>query len=198
MIKFTLTLSSEDDSNPRPIFESITPSPSPKASSLTIRPLFHESNESGIPVSPSLPPNPHPSPTIPSFWKENPSRPLSPLYFSEDDPASDCFNSLSRPTTPLLRARLSSALSCPASPSTSHALFSNVSRRLRALSPSPSLTRATSPVPSRPMSPVSRPTSPILQAFNVEYWVPEKDPTEGIDVIEIMVTREVSVCVEES
>ena len=48
------------------------------------------------------------------------------------------------------------------------------------------------------MSPVSRPTSPILQAFNVEYWVPEKDPTEGIDVIEIMVTREVSVCVEEN
>jgi hypothetical protein len=55
-----------------------------------------------------------------------------------------------------------------------------------------------SSVPSRPTSPTSRPTSPILQVFNVENWIQERDPTEGIDVIEIMVTKEISVRIEES
>jgi len=50
-----------------------------------------------------------------------------------------------------------------------------------------------SPDASRPTSP----TSPILQAFNIENWVPDRDPTEGIDVIEIMVTKEISVTIEE-
>jgi hypothetical protein len=45
---------------------------------------------------------------------------------------------------------------------------------------------------------MSRPTSPVLQAFNIDNWVSEKDPTEGIDVIEIVVTKEISVCVEET
>lgn len=55
-----------------------------------------------------------------------------------------------------------------------------------------------SPVPSRPISPTSRPTSPVLQAFNIDNWMPERDPTEGIDVIEIMVTKEISVRIEET
>jgi hypothetical protein len=56
------------------------------------------------------------------------------------------------------------------------------------------MTHLISPVPSRPTSP----TSPILQAFNIDNWIPEKDPTEGIDVIEIMVTKEISVRIEET
>ena len=47
-----------------------------------------------------------------------------------------------------------------------------------------------------PMSPLSWPSSPVLQAFNIDNWVPERDPTEGIDVIEIMVTKEISIHVE--
>jgi hypothetical protein len=46
------------------------------------------------------------------------------------------------------------------------------------------------------MGPLSWPTSPVLQAFNIDNWVPERDPTEGIDVIEIMVTKEISIQVE--
>ncbi len=45
---------------------------------------------------------------------------------------------------------------------------------------------------------MSPPTSPVLQAFNVDNWMPERDPTEGIDVIEIMVTKEISVRIEET
>jgi hypothetical protein len=71
-------------------------------------------------------------------------------------------------------------------------MFSTVSRRLRALSSTPSMTNLISPVPSRPTSP----TSPILQAFNVDNWMLERDPTEGIDVIEIMVTKEISIRIE--
>jgi len=37
-----------------------------------------------------------------------------------------------------------------------------------------------------------------LQAFSVDNWVPERDPTEGIDVIEIFVTKEISICIEET
>jgi hypothetical protein len=56
------------------------------------------------------------------------------------------------------------------------------------------MTHLISPDPSRPTSP----TSPILQAFNIDNWVPVRDPTEGIDVIEIMVTKEISVSIEET
>jgi len=45
---------------------------------------------------------------------------------------------------------------------------------------------------------MSVPTSPILQAFNINNWMPESDPTEGIDVIEIFVTKEISICIEET
>lgn len=109
---------------------------------------------------------------------------------------SDHLSPMSCPTSPLLRS--SNAFPCPTSPPTSHAMFSNISRRLRALNSTPGLFRGTSPVPSRPTSPMSRPTSPILQAFSVDNWIPEKDPTEGIDVIEIFVTKEISICIEET
>ncbi|KAI0250059.1 hypothetical protein BJV78DRAFT_1283520 [Lactifluus subvellereus] len=208
LIKFTLTLSSEGDSKSSQNPESTAPrlmSPSPRVSSLTIRPtqpLFHEDSDSeGIfspPVSPTLaalPLNPHPSPMSPHSWKSASPRPLSPLYYPADGSALDRFETMSCPTSPLLRVGSPSPFPYPTSPSACHAMFSSVSRRLRALSPSPSLSRATSPVPS---SPLSRPTSPVLQAFNVEHWAPERDPTEGIDVIEILVTKEISVCIEES
>jgi hypothetical protein len=45
---------------------------------------------------------------------------------------------------------------------------------------------------------MSGPTSPVLQAFNIDNWIQERDPTEGIDVIEIMVTKEISICIEET
>ncbi len=108
---------------------------------------------------------------------------------------SDHSSTMSCPTSPLLRP--SNAFPCPTSPPACHAMFSDVSRRLRVLSFTPSLVRGASPAPSRPTSPISRPTSPILQAFSVDNWVPERDPTEGIDVIEIFVTKEISIHVEE-
>ena len=205
LLKFTLTLSSEDDSKSCQIPESTAlrlMAPSPRVSSLTIRPThFYDDNDSegtfSPPISPTLgalPLNPHPSPTSPRFWKSTSPRPLSPLY-PADGSALDRFETMSCPTSPLLRVGSPSPFPYPTSPSACHAMFSSVSRRLRALSPSPSLSRSTSPVPS---SPLSRPTSPVLQAFNIENWAPEKDPTEGIDVIEIMVTKEISVCIEES
>ncbi len=120
-----------------------------------------------------------------------------PLYDRFDGcSTSDHLCPMSCPTSPLLRS--SNAFPCPTSPPTCHAMFSNVSRRLRALNSTPCLVRGASPVPSRPTSPMSRPTSPILQAFSVDNWVPERDPTEGIDVIEIFVTKEISICIEET
>lgn len=121
----------------------------------------------------------------------------SPALYDRFDSCSTSvhLSPTSCPTSPLLRP--SNAFPCPTSPPTCHAMFSNVNRRLRALNSTPCLVRGTSPIPSRPTSPMSRPTSPILQAFSVDNWVPEKDPTEGIDVIEIFVTKEISVCIEE-
>jgi hypothetical protein len=211
LIKFTLTLSPEDDSKSCQIPESTHPplvAPSPRTPTPTIQPMrphSYEDNESerafSRPLSPSLaslPLNPHRSPASPNFRKRTTPRPPTPLYFSASGSASDCLNSMSCPTSPHLRVGSTSPLPYPPSPSARQAMFSNVSRRLRTLNPSPNLSRVTSAVPSRPMSPMSQPTSPVLQAFNMEHWAPERDPTECIDVIEIMVTREVSVCIEES
>ena len=75
-------------------------------------------------------------------------------------------------------------------------VFSDESRQLRALGSTPSVAPGMSSLACCPMSPVSWATSPVMQAFNVDNWVPEKDPTEGIDVIEIMVTKEISIHVE--
>ncbi|KAF8262197.1 hypothetical protein EI94DRAFT_1809122 [Lactarius quietus] len=135
----------------------------------------------------------------PSTDEERQAR--SPASMPPYDRFDSCSTSVhlsptSCPTSPLLRP--SNAFPSPTSTPTCHAMFSNVSRRLRALNSTPCLVRGASPVPSRPTSPMSRPTSPILQAFSVENWVPEKDPTEGIDVIEIFVRKEISVCIEET
>lgn len=122
----------------------------------------------------------------------------SPALYDRFDSCSTSvhLSPMSCPTSPLLRS--SNALPRPVSPPTCHAMFSNVNRRLRVLNSMPCLVRGASPVPSRPTSPMSRPTSPILQAFSVDNWMPEKDPTEGIDVIEIFVTKEISVRIEET
>lgn len=76
-------------------------------------------------------------------------------------------------------------------------MLSNVNRRLRALGSTSSITHEISPDPPRPMSP-SWPTSPVLQVFNIDNWIHDRDPTEGIDTIEIMVTTEISVRIEET
>jgi hypothetical protein len=36
----------------------------------------------------------------------------------------------------------------------------------------------------------------VLQAFAFENWVPARDPTAGIDVIEVVVTKNINVCIE--
>jgi hypothetical protein len=165
--------------------------------------IFSRPN-SPSPISPAQ--SPLAGPGDHYFWKiaspstdeERPAR--SPASIPHYDRFDSCSTSIhlspmSCPTSPLLRP--SDAFPCTTSPPTSHATFSNVSRRLRALNSTPCLVRGASPVPSRPTSPMSRPTSPILQVFSVDNWAPEKDPTEGIDVIEIFVTKEISVCIEE-
>jgi hypothetical protein len=155
------------------------------------------------PISPAL--SPLSGPGDQHFWqmaspdgeeRQARSPALGPLYDRLDGGStSDHLSPMSCPTSPLLRS--SNAFPCPTSPPTCHA---NVSRRLRALNYStPCLVRgASSPVPSRPTSPISRPTSPILQAFSLDHWVPERDPTEGIDIIEIFVTKEISIRIEEA
>jgi len=205
--------SSEDD--PRscqlPVPSIVAPSPKPATHNFVQpgRPLFHrdESPESIFsrrdsppPMSPPLSPQ---WPTSPHFWRSACSsplgwldRPLSPHYHPFDSSASDRWESMSCPTSPVLRP--SKPLPSPASPSPCHVPLQIVRRRLRVLSSESGVTRGTSPVPSRPMSPMSVPTSPILQAFNINNWMPESDPTEGIDVIEIFVTKEISICIEET
>ena len=151
-------------------------------------------HSSQSPISPAL--SPLLGPGDQHFWQiassnsdERQARSPGPLYDRFDGcSTSSHLSPMSCPTSPLLRS--SNAFPCPTSPPTCHAMFSNVSRRLRALN-------STSPVPSRPTSPISRPTSPILQAFSVDNWVTERDPTEGIDVIEIFVTKEISIRIEE-
>jgi hypothetical protein len=213
-IKFPV--SSDDDfkshQHPEvPLSSLVAPSPRvPHTSRRPMRPLFHENDSSeGIfshsaissPVSPPL--SPQSRPTSPRFWKSAcsspigwPARPLSPSYYRFNSLTSDRWDSMSCPTSPILRP--SKPPPTPTSPTACHAMFSTVSRRLRALSSTSNMTHWKSPVPSRPTSPMSRPTSPVLQAFNIDNWVSERDPTEGIDVIEIVVTKEISVCVEET
>jgi hypothetical protein len=208
LIKFPT--SSDDDFKTRQLPEIPLPSlvaPSPRVSHTSrrrpLRPLFHQNDESEIvfsrpaspsPISPPL--SPQSRPTSPHFWKSACSSPLgwfaapqSPSNCRFNSPTSGRWDSMSCPTSPILRP--SRPLPTPTSPTACHAMFSTVSRRLRALSSTSSLI---SPDLSRPTSP----TSPILQAFNIDNWVPDRDPTEGIDVIEIMVTKEISVTIEET
>ena len=194
-----------------PVPSLVAPSPRvPHSSRRPVRPLFHENDslERGFsrpaipsPMSPPL--SPQSRPISPRFWKSAcsspigwPARPLSPSYYRFNGLTSNRWDSMSCPTSPILRP--SKPLPTPTSPTACHAMFSTVSRRLRALSSTSNTTHWKSPVPSRPTSPMSRPTSPVLQAFNIDNWVSGRDPTEGIDVIEIVVTKEVSVCVEET
>jgi hypothetical protein len=205
-------VSSDDDFKSRQLPE-IPPrplvAPSPRASHTSrrpVRPLFHQDDGSERKFSRPdipLPMSPPSSPTSPRFWKSACSSPLgwhtcplSPSYCRFNSLTSDRWDSMSCPTSPILRP--SKPLPTPTSPTACHAMFSTVSRRLRALSSTPSMAHWISPVPSRPISPTSRPTSPVLQAFNIDNWMPERDPTEGIDVIEIMVTKEISVRIEET
>jgi hypothetical protein len=206
-----LPTSSDDDFKTRQHPEIPLPSlvaPSPRVSHTSrrpLRPLFYQNYGSEIsfscpasppPVSPPL--SPQSRPTSPRFWKSAcssplgwPAAPLSPSNCRFSNLTHDGWDSMSCPTSPILRA--SRPLPSPTSPTASHAMFSAVSRRLRALNSTPSMTRLISPIPSRPTSP----TSPILQAFNIDNWIPERDPTEGIDVIEIMVTKEISISRED-
>ncbi|KAI9508392.1 hypothetical protein F5148DRAFT_916296 [Russula earlei] len=200
-IKFPTT--ADDDPRSPHIHDHIASSPRISHSfTLPTRPLFHRSESPerifSRPSSPS-PMSPPTRPTSPHFWKSAcsspqawPERPLNPHYHRFDGFASE---SMSCPTSPLLRPSI--PFPSPTSPSASHANFSAAIRRLRVLSSMSCMSQAISPVPSRPTSPMSGPTSPILQAFNIDNWVPDRDPTEGIDVIEIMVTKEISVRVEE-
>jgi hypothetical protein len=166
-----------------------------------LQPLFYQDDGSEIvfsrPVSPSpiSPPlSPQSRPTSPRFWKSACSSPLgwlaaplSPSNCRFNNPTSDGRDSMSCPTSPIIRP--SRPVPTPTSPTACHAMFSTVSRGLRAMSSTSSMGHLISPVSSRPTSP----TSPILQAFNVDNWIPDRDPTEGIDVIEIMVTEEITV-----
>lgn len=210
LIKFPT--SPDDDFKTRQRPEIPLPSlvaPSPRVSHPSkrpLRPLFHENDSSEIifsppttpsPISPPL--SPQSRPTSPRLWKSAcssplgwPAAPLSPSYCRFNNLTCVRWDSMSCPTSPILRP--SRPLPTPTSPTASHAMFSSVSRQLRALSSTSSTTRSISPVPSRPTSP----TSPILQAFNIDNWMPERDPTEGIDVIQIMVTKEISIRYEET
>ena len=208
LIKFPT--SSDDDFKTRQLPEIPLPSlvaPPPKVSHTSrrrpLRPLFHQNDGSEIsfsrpaspsPISPPL--SPQSRPTSPRFWKSACSSPLgwlaaplSPSNCRFNEPTSGRWDSMSCPTSPILRP--SRPLPTPTSPTACHAMFATVSRRLRVLSSTESLMSPDSPRPTSP-------TSPILQAFNLDNWVPDRDPTEGIDVIEIMVTKEISVCIEET
>ena len=208
LIKFPV--SSDDDlkthQHPEiPLPSLVAPSPRvPHTSRRPLQPLFHQNDSSErifsrpagpSPISPPL--SLESTPTSPRFWKSAcssplgwPAAPLSPSNCRFSNQTHDGWDSMSCPTSPILRP--SKPLPTPTSPTACHAMFSTVNRRLRALSSTSSMTH------SRPMSPTSWPTSPVLQAFNIDNWVPERDPTEGIDVIEIMVTKEIRVCIEET
>ncbi|KAH9175047.1 hypothetical protein EDB89DRAFT_435420 [Lactarius sanguifluus] len=204
-------ISSEHDPKPLQGPENAIPSfvaPLPRVPNtfmLSMQPLVQQNDtparvfsrpSSPSPISPALSPLSGPGDhhfwqmTSPNTEERQARSPASgPLYDHFDGcSTSNHLYPTSCPTSPLLRS--SNAIPCPTGPPTCHAMFSNVSRRLRALN-------STSPVPSRSTSPISRPTSPILQAFSVDNWVPERDPTEGIDIIEIFVTKEISIHVEE-
>lgn len=201
--------SSDDDFKMRQLPEISLPSlvaPSPRVSHTSrrrpLRPLFHQDDGPEIifsrpaspsPISPPL--SPQSRPTSPHFWKSACSSPLgwlaaplSPSNCRFNSPTSGRWDSMSCPTSPILRP--SRPLPTPTSPTARHAMFSTVSHQLRALSSTSSLI---SPDLSRPTSP----TSPILQAFDFDKWMPDRDPTMDIEVIEIMVTKEISVRVEE-
>jgi hypothetical protein len=203
LIKFPL--SPGDDSKSLQITERLLPS-SPKLSHTLMppmQPLFlHDDSLDRIfsrpgsptPISPPL--SPESRPTSPPFWKSAcqspigwPTRPLSPSNDRFYGSSSERWGPMSCPTSPLLRP--SNPLPPPASPSASHVTFSDVSRRLRVLSSTSTVT------PGTPVPPCTSPlSSPIVQAFNVDNWMPERDPTEGIDVIEIMVTQVITQHVE--
>lgn len=203
LTKFPVT--SEDDPKSCQIPERHLPflaAPSPKISHTSarpIRPLFLQDDGSrrifSCPSSPSAispPLSPWSGPMSPHFWKS--SCPV-PSYHGFDSLVSDRCGPMSCPTSPVLRP--SNPLPSPTSPSPCHAMLSNVNRRLRALGSTSSITHEISPDPPRPMSP-SWPTSPVLQVFNIDNWIHDRDPTEGIDTIEIMVTTEISVRIEET
>ncbi|KAH9965445.1 hypothetical protein BC827DRAFT_857290 [Russula dissimulans] len=174
------------------------------------RPLFYRNEsperifsrrDSPPPVSPPLSSQ---WPTNPRLWRSAcpspsgwPDRPLSPHSYPFDSSASDGWGSLSCPTSPVLRP--SNPLPSPTSPSPCHRPLQttmSTMRRLRVLSSESGVIRRMSPFPSRPISPLSRPTSPVMRALYPDNWNSERDPTDGIDVIEIFVTTETSVIEE--
>ncbi|KAI0262210.1 hypothetical protein BC834DRAFT_972211 [Gloeopeniophorella convolvens] len=141
-------------------------------------------------MSPGWFPLPTASSSI-GFW---PSMPASPREWFSSRPGSpsvapyhDLLSALSCPTSPLL------GRSNPPPESPGHATLSGVGRKLRSLGSSGNDVREASPPPSRAMSPILRPITPLVQALGMDNWAPERDPTEGIDVIEIMVTKEIIV-----
>lgn len=205
---------SDDDSKSRQFTLPSLMAPSPKVSHSfmqSMQSLFlHEDSSEGIfsrpnspsPISPPV--SPTSRPTSPRFWKRackspvgSDTGPLSPPFhrFKFEGLPSESWGPMSCPTSPLLQP--SNPPPSPTSPSASRPMvFSDESRRLRALGSTSSVAPGMSSLSCCPMSPLSWPTSPVVQAFNIDNWVPERDPTEGIDVIEIMVTKEISIQVE--
>jgi hypothetical protein len=220
LIKFPVL--SEDGSKSRQVTKSRSPLPSLTVTSPRVshkfmqpmQPLFLRNDgserifsppSSPSPISPPL--SPQSRPTSPQFWEsacpsptEWPTRPLSPPYCRVDDLSSERWGPMSCPTSPLLPP--SNPPPSPTGPSLCDAKkYSIISRRLRALGSTASsvpvpVTPGT-PVPGCRLNPFARPTSPVLQGFNVDNWVSERDPTEGIDVIEIVVTKEISFHIED-
>jgi len=205
---------SDDDSKSRQVTLPPLMAPSPKVSHSfmqSMQSLFLHDDGSerffsrpGSPSPISPPVSPKSRPTSPRFWRRacqspvgSDTGPLSPPCYRFDGLPSESWGPMSCPTSPLLQP--SNPPPSPTSPSVSRPMvFSDESRRLRALSPTPSVSPGSgmSSLACCPMSPLSWPSSPVLQAFNIDNWVPERDPTEGIDVIEIMVTKEISIHVE--
>lgn len=204
---------SDDDSKSRRVTLPPLMAPSPKVSHSFMRSMqslfLHDDSSEGIfsrpgspsPISPPV--SPQSRPTSPRFWKRackspvgSDTGPLSPPFHRFDGLPSESWGPMSCPTSPLLQP--SNPPPSPTSPSASRPMVfsSDESRQLRALSSTSRVAPGMSSLACCPMSPVSWPTSPVVQAFNVDNWVPERDPTEGIDVIEIMVTKEISIHVE--
>ncbi|KAI0295267.1 hypothetical protein BC826DRAFT_1009165 [Russula brevipes] len=202
----TLPVPSEDARQiPEKLFPPLV-APSPKVAHPFVppsRPLFHQGDDSESSVSrprsisPMSPPLSPSRPMSPRFWRSacpTPlgwhKRPSSPPYHRSDGLASDRWGPMSCPTSPLLRS--SNPPPPPPSPS-AYQTSPTVSRKLRALS---STSSGISLRPSCPMNPTSWPTSPVLQALSFDNWLPARDPTARIDVMEIAVTKHICVCIE--